>query len=108
MGRWAKGETTIEEFLASRELEAVVGAKADGQSWIEKARRTLESASELTDRDPDSACGLRRQRNELEYPAFGTESLSEDDANAGVAQASHLIDTAEQMLPHLGLFRTGQ
>lgn len=55
MSRWAKGEETIEEFLANRELETIVGAQSDGRSWIDKARRTLKSASELTGADPDSA-----------------------------------------------------
>ena len=155
MSRWARGEATIEEFLANRELETVVGAQADGQPWIEKARRTVTSARELSNADPDSAyvlaydaarfaCtallthqglrpttkgghyvvdvavrkqfggpfeefgAMRRQRNELEYPAFGTEVLNAGDAGDAISQATELIDTAEQMLPHLGLFRAAQ
>lgn len=52
--------------------------------------------------------GLRRQRNELEYSTLGTEVFRDDDAEDAIAQAGELIDTAEQMLPHLGFFRSGQ
>jgi hypothetical protein len=47
--------------------------------------------------------GLRRQRNVLEYK-FVTDSVTSDDANEAVKLAGGLIDAAEQMLPHLGLF----
>jgi hypothetical protein len=154
MTRWRKGEATIEGLLAAGELEAVIGAQADGQPWIAKARRTLGSATELVGSDPDSAyilaydaarfaCtgmlshqglrpttagghyavdvavreqfggpfekfgGLRRQRNELEYPTFATDSLTSADVTAAVALVKEIIDAADQMLTHLGLFATG-
>lgn len=151
MSRWSKGEATIEQLVANGELEIVAGARADGQPWIERARRTLRSASELASTDPDSAyvlaydaarfaCtaalihqglrpttsgghyaidvaireqlggpfqqfgGLRRQRNELEYPTFASGNLSSGDAESATALAQELINKAEQMLPHLGFF----
>ena len=55
MGRWLKGEATIERLLADGELQQVTGAHADGQPWIAKARRTCASAAELVKTDPDSA-----------------------------------------------------
>ena len=55
MGRWLRGEATIERLLADGELQTVLGAQADGQPWITKARRTCASAAELTNTDPDSA-----------------------------------------------------
>lgn len=48
--------------------------------------------------------GMRRQRNELEYPQFATENLSTNDAEEALSLARELIDRAEQMLEHLGLF----
>lgn len=51
--------------------------------------------------------GLRRQRNELEYQLV-TDTVSPQDASRAVSLASELVDTAEQMLPHLGLFSTGR
>jgi hypothetical protein len=47
---------------------------------------------------------LRRQRNELEYPTLATDSLTTPDADTAVAITNKLIDSAERMLPHLGLF----
>lgn len=151
MSRWQRGEATIEQLLANGELGTVTGAQADGAPWIAKARRTLASAGELVDTDPDSAyvlaydaarfaCtaalahqglrpttagghyavdvavrnqfggpfqqfgAMRRQRNELEYPTFATDSLDPSDAKTAVAIARELTDTAENLLPHLGLF----
>lgn len=50
--------------------------------------------------------GLRRQRNELEYK-FAADSVTASDAGGAVSVAEKLVDVAEQLLPHLGLFRTG-
>jgi hypothetical protein len=47
---------------------------------------------------------LRRQRNELEYPTLATDTLTSSDAAAAVAITNKLIDAAERMLPHLGIF----
>jgi len=47
---------------------------------------------------------LRRQRNELEYPSLASDSLIPSDANTAVTITTKLIDAAEHMLPHLGLF----
>ncbi|MGH3501427.1 MAG: hypothetical protein ACRDQA_11155 [Nocardioidaceae bacterium] len=155
MSRWHRGEASIERLIAGDELKPVTGTQADGQPWIARARRTLTSAAELADTDPDSAyvlaydaarfaCtallthqglrptttgghyaidvavrdqfggpfhqfgGLRRQRNELEYPALATENLTPADAAGAVTLATQLIDTAQQLLPNLGLFTTNR
>jgi hypothetical protein len=50
--------------------------------------------------------GLRRQRNELEYQLV-TDVVSSTDASRAIDLANKLVNTAEQMLPHLGLFSTG-
>jgi hypothetical protein len=47
---------------------------------------------------------LRRQRNELEYPSLAPDTLTPSDADTAVAITTELIDAAERMLPHLGLF----
>lgn len=154
MNRWQKGEASIERLLAAGELQGVIGAQADGQPWIAKARRVLVSAAGLCETDPESAyvlaydaarfaCtallahqglrptstgghyaidvavreqfggsfeefgGLRRQRNELEYQ-FVSDSVSTEDASRAVRLADSLVDTAEQILPHLGHFSTGR
>lgn len=52
--------------------------------------------------------GLRRQRNELEYPSLPTEHLASTDAAMAVTLATTMIDAAEQMLPHLALFTVGR
>ncbi|MDA8322286.1 MAG: HEPN domain-containing protein [Actinomycetota bacterium] len=48
--------------------------------------------------------GLRRQRNDIEYPVMAAARLTPDDARSAVAVASELTDAAERLLPHLGIF----
>ena len=48
--------------------------------------------------------GMRRQRNDIEYPVTIAGRLTPDDARSAVVVATELIDAAEQLLPHLGLF----
>src|SRR5215472_7277027 len=48
------------------------------------------------------ACG--RQRNDIEYPVTVAARLTPDDARSAVTVATELIDAAEQLLHHLGLF----
>jgi HEPN domain-containing protein len=48
--------------------------------------------------------GLRRRRNELEYPDYPTEKASSDEATEALKTASEIIDAASQILPSLGFF----
>src|SRR5215469_6229957 len=48
--------------------------------------------------------GLRRQRNDIDYPVIIAARLRPDDARSAISVAGELIDAAEQLLPHLGLF----
>ena len=48
--------------------------------------------------------GLRRQRNDIEYPVMAAARLTPDDAESAISVATELIDAAEQLLPHLRLF----
>jgi hypothetical protein len=48
--------------------------------------------------------GLRRQRNDIEYPVMAAARLTPDDARSAVAVATELTNAAESLLPHLGLF----
>ena len=48
--------------------------------------------------------GMRRQRNDIEYPVMAAARLTPDDAQSAISAATELIDAAEQLLPHLGLF----
>lgn len=48
--------------------------------------------------------GLRRQRNDIEYPVIIAARLTPNDARSAIAVATELTDAAEQLLPHLGLF----
>lgn len=48
--------------------------------------------------------GLRRQRNDIEYPVIVTAPLTPDDARSAIALARELASAAEQILPRLGLF----
>ncbi len=151
MSRWQGGEADIERLLAGGDLQAVTGAAANGEQWLSKARRTLNTATGAADTDPDSAftlaydaarfaCtallaqqglrattrgghyavevavrsqfdgtfdlfgGLRRQRNDIEYPMIVAAQLTPADAQSAIALATELIDAAEKLRPHLGLF----
>jgi hypothetical protein len=48
--------------------------------------------------------GLRRQRNDIEYPVTTAGPLTPESARSAIAVATDLIDAAEQLLPLLGLF----
>jgi hypothetical protein len=48
--------------------------------------------------------GLRRQRNDIEYPRAFAAPLTPADARSAITLATELTVTAEQLLPHLGLF----
>jgi hypothetical protein len=48
--------------------------------------------------------GLRRRRNELEYPLYPTEQASTDEAAEAVDTASEILRAAAQLLPNLGFF----
>lgn len=149
--RWTTGEAEIERLLDQGSIERVQGAQADGESWLERARRSLDAARMLAHAAPDSsitvtydaarqACvallaqqglrpttsgghyaieeairaqfgaslrafgGLRRRRNELEYPLYPTEKASADEAAEAIKTADHLIDAVVRLLPNLGFF----
>jgi hypothetical protein len=51
--------------------------------------------------------GLRRQRNDIEYPVNAAARLAPDDARSAIAVATELTGAAEQLLPHVGLFSHG-
>jgi hypothetical protein len=45
--RWSAGEAAVERLLAAGHIERVPGAQADGESWLDRARRSLEAAETL-------------------------------------------------------------
>ena len=55
MSRWPRGEAEIEQLIVSKQLQRVVGGQANGEHLLEKAARTLATASEIAQGDPDSA-----------------------------------------------------
>lgn len=58
MTRWNRGETDIEQMLASGELQRVTGAGADGSLWVARAASTLRAAQEVIDTDSNAAYTL--------------------------------------------------
>lgn len=48
--------------------------------------------------------GLRRRRNEVEYPSHPDETVDADEAADALRVAADLIAAAEKLMPHLGLF----
>ena len=149
--RWSTGEATVERLLAAGHIERVQGAQADGDSWLERARRSLDAARVLAESAPDSsvvlaydaarqACvavlaqqglrpttagghyvieetirgqfgpvlrafgGLRRRRNELEYPLYPTEQANAAEAAETLTTTAEIIEAAAKLLPNLGFF----
>jgi HEPN domain-containing protein len=127
------------------------GAQADGDSWLDRARRSLDAARALAQSAPDSsvvlaydaarqACvaalaqqglrpatagghyvieetvraqfgpvlrafgGLRRRRNELEYPLYPTEQANAEEAAETLRTADEIIEGVAKLLPNLGFF----
>lgn len=56
--RWSAGEAVIERLLAAGHVERVQGAQADGESWLERARRGLDASRTLAQSAPDSSVVL--------------------------------------------------
>jgi HEPN domain-containing protein len=48
--------------------------------------------------------GLRRRRNELEYPLYPTERASASEAAETLKTANELIEAVARLLPDLGFF----
>jgi hypothetical protein len=55
MSRWPRGAADIERLLSSNQLQKVIGRQANGAHLLEKAARTLATATGILTQDPDSA-----------------------------------------------------
>ena len=55
MSRWLPGEAQIEQLIATKQLQQVIGGQANGAHLLQKASRTLATAGAVADEDPDSA-----------------------------------------------------
>jgi hypothetical protein len=55
MSRLPRGEAQIEQLIANKQLQQVIGGQANGAHLLQKASRTLATAGEVADQDPDSA-----------------------------------------------------
>jgi len=55
MTRWPRGQAEVDAALNARHLQQVTGAAANGEPLLDKAARTLDSATALLDTDPDTA-----------------------------------------------------
>jgi hypothetical protein len=55
MSCWPRGEAQIEQLIADKQLQQVIGGQANGALLLLKASRTLATAGEIADKDTDSA-----------------------------------------------------
>jgi hypothetical protein len=55
MSRWPQGEAQIEQLIATKQLQRVIGGQANGGHLLLKASRTLATAIAIAEEDPDSA-----------------------------------------------------
>lgn len=51
--RWTRGEAEVEALVTARAVQRV--APADGSAWLDKARRTVDTAAAVGEGDPESA-----------------------------------------------------
>lgn len=58
MTRWRPGEALVEQLIRGGQIQAITGSAASGDAWLLKAQRTLETARQITNQDPDSAIVL--------------------------------------------------
>lgn len=58
MPRWSRGEADVERMLSLGDLQNITGGQADGEPWIQKARRTLDTAESIARDDPESSFAL--------------------------------------------------
>jgi hypothetical protein len=56
--RWSTGAAEVERLLAKGHIERVQGAQADGASWLDRARRSLDAARVIAHDAPDSSVVL--------------------------------------------------
>ena len=56
--RWSAGEAEVERLLDQGSIERVQGAQADGESWLERARRGLDAARIVAEAAPIAATFL--------------------------------------------------
>jgi hypothetical protein len=88
--RWSAGEAEVERLLDQGSIERVQGAQADGESWLERARRGLDAARIVAEAAPDSSIILA-----YDAAAEATEALK---------TADEIIDAVTWLLPNLGFF----
>jgi uncharacterized protein (UPF0332 family) len=55
MSRWPRGEAQLEQLIANKQLQQVIGRQANSEHLLQKASRTLETAGQIANQDPDSA-----------------------------------------------------
>ncbi len=55
MSRWPRGEAEIEQLIGNKQMQRVIGGQANGAHLLQKELRTLATAGEMADQDPDSA-----------------------------------------------------
>jgi hypothetical protein len=58
MTRWARGQAELDQLLESRQLQKIAGGAPNGEPLLDKARRTLATATDIAEADPDSAFAL--------------------------------------------------
>jgi hypothetical protein len=65
----------------------------------------VEEAMRAQFGDPFRAVGtLRRRRNELEYPAYPGDEADLDEVAEAIGMTRGIIESAERILPDLGIF----
>jgi hypothetical protein len=94
MSRWPQGEGQIEQLIANKQLQQVIGGQANGEHLLQKASRTLETAGGA----------MRRRRNELEYPTGPGETTTHTEARRAIQDAEALFLAARQLMPTLAIF----
>lgn len=93
MTRWARGQSEIEELVATRQLQKITGGAANGEPLLDKADRTLATARTIASDDPDSCCrslGCSDARRDVCVPQGG-RSRRWGDVSDGIQAAASAV-----------------
>jgi hypothetical protein len=117
--RWSTGEATVERLLAESapDSSVVLAYDAARQACVallaQQGLRPTTAGGHYVIEEVIRAQfgqtlrafgGLRRRRNELEYPLYPTEQASAAEAAETLKTASEIIDAASKLVPNLGFF----
>jgi hypothetical protein len=100
----APDSSVILVYGAARQACRPAGPPGPPPHYLRRPLRDRRSDPRPVRRQPAGFGGLRRRRNELEYPLYPTERASAAEAAEALKTADEIIDAIIRLLPNLGFF----